>query len=99
MGGVYKSIYKGMLFDRVIQIVAVLLQGAVSPILMGASSIFGAASDLSIRSEKQELIPDRERATVNSIISSSGFKNCLGWGKKLNKADLAVNFEAKSIFF
>jgi MFS family permease len=69
MGGVYKSIYKGMLFDRVIQIVAVLLQGAVSPILMGASSIFGAASDLSIRSEKQELIPDRERATVNSIIS------------------------------
>lgn len=69
MGGVYKSIYKGMILDRGVQVGAVLLQGAVSPILMGASSIFGAASRLSIDSEKQELIPDRERATVNSIIS------------------------------
>jgi MFS family permease len=69
MGGVYKSIYKGMILDRAVQVGAVFLQGVASPILMGASSIFGAASDLSIGSEKQELIPDRERATVNSIIS------------------------------
>lgn len=69
MGGIYRSIYKGMVLDRLIQVLAVLMQNIASPVLMGAASIFGAASDLSIRSEKQELIPDRERATVDSIVS------------------------------
>jgi hypothetical protein len=76
LGGIYKSVYRGLLLSRLIQIIAVAWVNVLSPLTIGLSSIFDSTSNLAIDSEKQNLMPDKQRATVsslNSFISSITF--------------------------
>lgn len=76
LGGVYKSVYRGLLLSRLIQIIAVAWANVLSPLTIGLSSIFDSTSNLAIDSEKQNLMPDKQRATIsslNSFISSITF--------------------------